>query len=765
MRNENKSYLETRVYDTMGVTPEQNKVDLYTVDRYDSEVKVSMPIFSSDKDDNIDILVYTIDRRLIRYDHPNADPEHNNINNNREQYFKITRLKEPKDPDMKYRIPKGVGTYPFWPPMLIDMYESDKEVDTLILTEGYFKAHMASLHGFPVVGLSSIHHYADKKTKQIHPDIIKFILKKKVKKVVMLYDGDCLNISTKDMQNGNDLSRRPNLFFQSMLKIRELLSDYDVTIYFSHVLSERIHNHPKGLDDVLLEMKGKESVALEDLMMLGLPGQIFYRLNVSTQLKKLQGYFNLNGVQQFFDAWSDFIGTREFQYFGTKYKVVEKDGKRELQKTVPKEAKNFMRVGDEYYELVEVPTILGDDEVETKLMKRAKSTIKDDFGADIFKNIPKYKAFTNMPSHTNYQQVIRNCYNKYAPFTHDAVEGDWSVTKMFLEHIFGEHYEYGLDYIQILYQHPTQILPILCLVSKDNQTGKTTFLDFLKLIFGENACKVGNAELGNEFNSFTATRLLVMADETFLEKKTTIEKIKMLSTSNRVAMQRKGVDHEEMWHFAKYILVSNNEDNFIYASDEDVRYWVRKISTIKKQIPDMLQILNDEIPAFLYFLNNRKISVPRVTRAWFDPALLETEALRRLRTASKPTAEKEIYNYIRSMFMEFKTGELKMTIYDLKERTVKNKYEDNYIARILTENMKVEKSEKVQRYKIPRWTTDPMNEESIIRFDDSMPPGRPYIFKIEKFLNDEEMKQIGFISESTPIEQPLPSPSQSDLPF
>ena len=237
-----------------------------------------------------------------------------------------------------------------------------------------------------------------------------------------------------------------------------------------------------------------------------------------------------------------------------------------------------------------IPTIY--DDFETKLYKRAKSTIKDDFGADILKAIPKYKAFTNMPSHTNYQQVINNCYNKYSPFTHEPADGDWSTTKFFLEHIFGEHYEYGLDYIQILYQHPTQILPILCLVSKENKTGKTTFLDFLKLIFGENACKVGNAELSNEFNSFTATRLVVGVDETFLEKKTTIEKIKMLSTSNRIAMQRKGVDHEEMWHFAKYILVSNNEDNFIYASDEDVRYWVRKVPVIQKEIPDMLTMLH-----------------------------------------------------------------------------------------------------------------------------------------------------------------------------
>ena len=759
-----KSYLQTRVYDTMGVTPEQNSVEVYTVDRYDNEVKITMPIFSSDKDDNIDILVYTINRRLIRFDHKNADPEHANINNNRDQHFKITRLKEPKDPDMKYRIPKGVGTYPFFPPAILDKYEAGTEIDMLVMTEGYFKAYKAALHGFDMVGLSSIHHYADRKTKQIHPDIIKLILKCKVKKVVMLYDGDCLNISTKCLESGEDLSKRPNLFFSSMLKIRELLSDYDVTIYFAHVLSERIQNAPKGLDDVLIEMKGNEASALNDLKMLGIPGQIFYRLNVSIHLKKLQGYFNLSNVNQFFDAWSDYIGTREFQYFGTKYKVIEKDGKRELQKTVPKEAKNFMRVGDDYYEMVEIPTIYED--FETKLYRRAKSTIGDDFGKEIFKSIPKYKAFTNMPSHTNYQQVINNCYNKYAPFTHEPTEGDWHYTGEFIKHIFAEHYEYGLDYIQILYQHPTQILPILCLVSKENKTGKTTFLDFLKLIFGENACKVGNAELSNEFNSFTATRLVVGVDETFLEKKTTIEKIKMLSTSNRIAMQRKGIDHEEMWHFAKYILVSNNEENFIYASDEDVRYWVRKVPQLKKEIPDYLTLLHEEVPAFLYHLNNRKISVPKTGRAWFAPDLLETEALKRLRLASKSTAEKEITAYIHNMFFEFNVAEIKMTIENLKERTVKNKYEDNYIARILKDNLKVDKSETVQRYKIPRWNSYDLNDEKIEKFFDPMQPGRPYIFKIENFLTPDELIQIGFTTnEEQADSQPPKVIEEKTLPF
>lgn len=40
-----------------------------------------------------------------------------------------------------------------------------------------------------------------------------------------------------------------------------------------------------------------------------------------------------------------------------------------------------------------------------------------------------------------------------------------------------------LDYLQLLYLYPIQKLPILLLVSEERNTGKSTFLNFLKAIF------------------------------------------------------------------------------------------------------------------------------------------------------------------------------------------------------------------------------------------------------------------------------------------
>lgn len=55
-----------------------------------------------------------------------------------------------------------------------------------------------------------------------------------------------------------------------------------------------------------------------------------------------------------------------------------------------------------------------------------------------------------------------------------------------IEHIFGEQYELGMDYLQLLYLQPVQKLPILLLVSEERNTGKSTFLNFLKALFQNN---------------------------------------------------------------------------------------------------------------------------------------------------------------------------------------------------------------------------------------------------------------------------------------
>lgn len=748
------SYLSQRIYTDLGITPEENSILIYSVDRAGQPCQISMPIFTETTTDDIDILVYTLDRELIEYDHKDADPLHKNPNNDRTQHYHLTRLNPDRVTDgTKYIMPKGKGVYPFIPPMLVEMYEKQEHINTLYLTEGYFKAFKAAKHGLPIVGLSSITHYANSKTKKIHPAISRIILTCQVKNVVMLYDGDCLNISSKALTNKEDLAKRPQGFYSSMLNVRELLLEYDVQIWFSNINSPELRNEPKGLDDLYCEYRGEETKITSELLDLETATQYAFRMNVSAGIKRLQPYFNLKSVEQFYGYWQEVIQDREFVYFGSNYKYNEKTSR--VEKTMPKELKNFLRVGDDYYEMVEMPVLYGseqisyDGETEIRMYKRRKSTIVDDFGKELVNKIPKYKAFINMPSHTNYQQVIANCWNQYAPINHEPAPGDWSTIDMLLHHIFGEQYEIGLDYIQILYQYPTQILPILCLVSQERQTGKTTFIDFLKMIFGENCAKVGNAEISSQFNSFLTSRLIVAVDETNLEKNRDItERIKMLSTTNRIFSQSKGVDHVEQFHFAKYILTSNFETNFIYTQEDEIRFWVRKIPHIQNLIPTLLNDLHDEIPAFLYMLSQRKISKPKTTRMWFEPSDLETEALKKLKDKQKPLIEREITAYVRELFLDFPATEYLFTIEALQQRIPLLQKKDNqHLHNILKENMRLKKytkdgRETAIRFKLPRF------ESANTVYSDDAPTqvvwdkfhGRPYIFPREMFLTKAEIE-------------------------
>jgi phage/plasmid-associated DNA primase len=283
-------------------------------------------------------------------------------------------------------------------------------------------------------------------------------------------------------------------------------------------------------------------------------------------------------------------------------------------------------VGDSYFEYLKIPNRYA--ELTETYHNRQKSTIKDDHGPKIFDHIAKYKAFCNTPDHRNYQRVINNCFNTYHPFTHIPEEGECEKTLDFIKHIFGNdivelenghrvpRYELGLDYLTILYTHPQQILPILCLVSRERETGKTTFAKWLKLLFTENMAIVGNNDFENAFNAHWITKLLVCVDETKIDKLNVVEKIKALSTSSHTMMNAKGKDQIEVETFLKFILLSNNEDNFINIDKEEIRFWVLSVPSISGRKVDKLeQHLIEEIPAFLNFLNRRKIITQPYGRA------------------------------------------------------------------------------------------------------------------------------------------------------
>ena len=160
----------------------------------------------------------------------------------------------------------------------------------------------------------------------------------------------------------------------------------------------------------------------------------------------------------------------------------------------------FERIGTTYYKIVRQPNAAG--QLIERSIPWTIEAIRQDYGKDFLANVPKYDGFCCVPSHLDYQPVVGSFKNKYSPLSHIPAEGEWPCIESLVRHIFGDQYDLGLDYLQILYTMPLQKLPILLLVSEERNTGKSTFLNFLKLLFEANVTFNTNENFRSQFNDW-----------------------------------------------------------------------------------------------------------------------------------------------------------------------------------------------------------------------------------------------------------------------
>lgn len=307
----------------------------------------------------------------------------------------------------------------------------------------------------------------------------------------------------------------------------------------------------------------------------------------------------------------------------------------------------FVRVGTTLYKIVNQPRLNG-GYVKKRIVWN-NETLRQDYGKDYLANVPKYDGFCIVPDHVNYRQVIDNFLNLYEPIGHQPKEGDFSHIQALLHHIFGEQYELGMDYLQLLYLQPVQKLPILLLVSEEQNTGKSTFLNFLKAMFRNNVTFNTNEDFRSQFNSDWAGKLIIVVDEVLLNRREDSERLKNLSTTLSYKVEAKGKDRDEIAFFAKFVLCSNNERLPVIIDPGETRYWVRKIHHLENDDTHFLQKLIEEIPAFLYFLQYRTLTTQNVSRMWFSPKQTETAALLKIIRCNKSKYEVETAELIKEI--------------------------------------------------------------------------------------------------------------------
>lgn len=745
------SYFEQRCA-AIGLTPEKNVFEVPDREVQNEFTKMlKNPVLCEDKKTG-DILIplYNLKGEPCTYywDNPGK------LQNGKQKYLDIrrykpgnerTRIDKGKEKKIKYDIPKGVKSLPWISPNIIEAYRKKTPIDTIVITEGQIKAVAGWLQGLHIFGITGHSNTKDRDSGELHTDIIEVITTLQVKNVVLLYDGDAVMIRPNDIADGKDLRERPNSFFSSARNTRELLKDYfskrPFDVYFAYVNSKHLDGSPKGLDDLYEAFPADaKDITKEITHFSKQTSNFFVKTNITTGLSKVYEKLHIGTVEQFHIAHNQEIGEKEFVFGGSKYKYDPE--KKEIKIVIPGLAKSYFRVGDSYFEKLHVPNKNG--VLEYAYHRRLLGTIQADHGKDFVKHVPKYKAFCIKPDHTNYQEIISNCFNRYRPFEHEPSQEDSSCpeTLGFLQHIFGDQLDMGLDYIQLLYQRPTQALPILCLVSEENKTGKSTFVKLLKNIFTGNMAIVGNQELESDFNSGWADKLIIACEESFIDKQKTVEKIKGLSTGDRINMNQKGVDSVEIDFFGKFILCSNREHNFIIANERDLRYWVRKVPVFTEERTNLLELMIDEIPNFLLYLNKRTLVHPCESRMWFADHLIRTKAFAKLIEGNTSVAEREIRQFIRGMMLEHGFNRLQYTLGYIHKNVLRGKWDKTYIERLLKEKFKVQISTNAGRYKYPELVMDYSGGENKEDLKLISGLGKPYTFTPDYFLTPEEAASI-----------------------
>lgn len=292
-------------------------------------------------------------------------------------------------------------------------------------------------------------------------------------------------------------------------------------------------------------------------------------------------------------------------------------------------------------------------------------------GSAILAAATKCINMVNNPDHLHYKEIIRSAsgddyYNIYRPLKYKPTKGLCSHIFALIKHIFGEQYELGLDYLELMYKYPMRRLPILVLVSKENATGKSTFCNFVKEIFGENAKAINRDSLESRFNSTWATKLVAYCEETLVDKIALIDKIKNYATAENVPAERKGYDMTNEKVYIKLILCSNDELHPTILDRYDTRHWVRKVPVIENNPgKDFFEECKKEIPAFLDFLLKRQLFTSGSDRLWFTPEETRTDAWRRIVAGSKSEVEQDIAGFLEDILDGAGIDEVKYSAIEL----------------------------------------------------------------------------------------------------
>lgn len=212
-------------------------------------------------------------------------------------------------------------------------------------------------------------------------------------------------------------------------------------------------------------------------------------------------------------------------------------------------------------------------------------------------------------------QEVAGAYNQWRGF---AVKPNPKAScKLFLWHL--EHvvcagdpaaYQYAIRWFAHIVQHPQDKPGVAMVLRGKKGAGKDTIAEYFGSLLGPHHVKISKGkELYGNFNSRLSNALLLHVEEAFWAGDKQAEgALKSMITSDRIAIEKKGVDAFEVDSYLR-IFMSSNEDWVVPASFDERRFFVLNVSEKKMQNTTYFQSIVDERDnggrgALLHYLQN-----------------------------------------------------------------------------------------------------------------------------------------------------------------
>ncbi|WP_183906824.1 DUF5906 domain-containing protein [Rufibacter immobilis] len=672
-------------------------------------------------------------------------------------YYNI-RLQKPFG-DNKYKLPADAPALPYLTTPVIEAACSKSKfiIPVLVLVEGSLKALKGAMHGIFAIGINGIYGTRARGKKDLHPIVKKVLENCQVQNLVYLQDADARDANMKYLA---DAGQRPMNFANAVWAFKKATKELKnrPNCFYAHV-KEDIGQ--KGLDDVLIAQKGNEMEVVEDLFKLREASKYFQIQDLEKDLKNIEDihdYFKVSNAKQFYNAHSDALGNEPFYFLGDQYKYNDEED--ELKMVLPGIVKDYVLVGNRYAKLYfelnskGLPEPVRDVRTESRIISDFMRQGKTEKQAkELMLQIPDYEAFCNEPDFLNFKQehVIQGRFklmNLAYPLEHEPQDGDWSTIRGFLEHIFynggNSKLSVGLDMIQMYYTKPKQKQRILALVSRENETGKSTFLSFMRAVFGQNMSIIGATDFRSQFNPYIV-KSLVGVDEGKIEDPTIIEAIKSMVTTDYANFNDKMVSARPVINRVKLIMTTNHIFDFANINEDENKWFVLEVGKIKNKNNDLMSEMVREIPAFLHFLRNRKLEHFTTTSRFAIPdEAVETEALARVKENSTPPLVAMIKDYIIDRFQEHNETEILIDRLRLcealryREKTDKISAYEVMVSLKRDLNLKPSKTSEHFRYPLPMVdVVENEGEEGLLpsfNVEWKYASGKVYTFKREDFI-------------------------------